>query len=96
MIACAFRVQVVWLQGSGFMALGFGSAPLSNSVAGTIPALPQGSGSGVFEFRISSRRVFAERTRVQRKLLHTWIISVIVQQYLVQIGRKMDVPSICH
>ena len=37
--------------------------------------------------RISSRRVSMMNARAQRKLLHTWIIFVIVNHHLVQIGR---------
>ena len=43
---------------------------------------------------ISSGRVFVINTRAQRKLLHTWIIVVIVQQHLVQIG-QIDGPTEC-
>ena len=35
---------------------------------------------------MSSVRVFMMNTRAQRKLLHTWIKLVIVEQYLEQIG----------
>ena len=37
-------------------------------------------------------RVFMINTRAQRKLLHTWIILVIVKEHLVQIGR-IDEPT---
>ena len=36
---------------------------------------------------ISPRRLFITKTRAQLKLLHTWIILVIVKQRLVQISR---------
>ena len=36
--------------------------------------------------------VFMTRSRAQRKLLHTWIILVIVKQHQVQIG-LMDGPT---
>ena len=37
--------------------------------------------------RFSSGRVFVINTRAQRKLLHIWILLVIVKQHLVHIGR---------
>jgi hypothetical protein len=43
---------------------------------------------------LSSGRVFMMNTRAQGKVLHAWIIFVIVKQYLVQIGR-MDGPAEC-
>ena len=37
---------------------------------------------------ISSGRVSVIITRAQKKILHAWITSVVVNQYLVQNGRK--------
>jgi len=36
---------------------------------------------------ISSGRLVLINTRAQRKILHTWIILVIVDKHLVHIGR---------
>ena len=47
---------------------------------------------GCFLRGILSGRVFTINTRVQRKLLHTWIMSVVVKRNLVQIGR-IDGPN---
>ena len=59
---------------------------------------PRCSWSGV-EFKvvgsgISSGRVLTLNTRPQRKSLHAWMILVIVEQHLAQIGR-MDGPTKC-
>ena len=47
--------------------------------------------SGYVEFipatTISSGRVFMINSRAQKKLLHTWIISFIAKQHLVEIDR---------
>ena len=54
-------------------------------------ASPEGAGRETSQMapqaRILSGRGFMINTRAQRKALHTWIISVIVKQYLVRTGR---------
>ena len=60
----------------GRACLGMTSVPLDEALS-----------SIVLEIRVSFGRVFMINTRAQWNLLHTWIILVIIKQYLVQIGR---------
>ena len=40
-------------------------------------------------------RVFMIHSRAERKILHTWIILVIVKQHLAKIGRKDGPTEAC-
>ena len=60
--------------------------PIPRPVSGWFKAGFCYLGVGFDVWEISSRRVFRMTTQAQRKLLHTWIILVIVKQHLVQIS----------